>query len=445
MNTRVVEWLGLKRPAGVHPPGHKALASGKAIERIPSPESVVLPLQQHIGSPAQPVVKRGDEVKVGQKIAQAGPGFCSAMIHATVSGVVKQLPTVVSPITGEPVAGVVIESSGEDEWVDCVPADAETLSAEEILDRIKEAGIVGLGGAAFPTHVKLSRPPESPAHTLLVNGAECEPYITADEQLMLEQTGRILQGIKILVRLLSVRKVYIAIEDNKPLAIKRMRRAVSESELSSEVIVSAVGAKYPMGAEKTLVREILGVEVPEGGFPTDVGVVVQNVATLAAVADAVVDGKPLVERVVTVTGSVNEPKNVLARFGTPASHLIEQCGGADPSADEVIFGGPMMGIAQPSSASPIVKSTNCVLVKESDLRVEHGCIRCGRCVEACPMGLVPLMFVNYVKVKDYDGLNDYSIGSCVECGACTYDCPANIPIVAYIKVGKTELRKREAT
>ena len=445
MNTRVVEWLGLKRPAGVHPPGHKALASGKAIERVPLPESVVLPLQQHIGSPAQALVKRGDEVKVGQKIAQAGPGFCSAPVHATVSGEVKQLLTVVSPITGDPVAGVAIESNGEDEWLECVPADAEALSAEEILARIKEAGIVGLGGAAFPTYVKLSRPPESPAHTLLVNGAECEPYITADAQLMLEQTDRILQGIKILARLLSVSRVYIAVEDNKPQAIEQMRRAVSESDLPGEVTVSAVEAKYPMGAEKTLVKEILGVEVPEGGFPTDIGVVVQNVATLAAVTDAVVEGRPLVERVVTVTGLVNQPKNVLARFGTSASHLIEQCGGADPRADEVIFGGPMMGIAQPSAASPIVKSTNCVLVKSSDIRVEYSCIRCGRCVATCPMSLMPLMFVNYVKAGDYEGLNDYSISSCVECGACTYDCPANIPIVAYVKVGKAELRKREAT
>ncbi len=445
MKARVIEKLGLKRAAGVHPPDHKKLASAKAIERVPLPEQVMLPLQQHIGSPAQALVKRGDQVRVGQKIAEAGPGFCSAPVHATVSGEVKQIASMISPITGEPVTGIVIESKGEDDWVELVAADPEGLSTEEVLTRIKEAGIVGLGGAAFPTHVKLTRPPESTVHTIIVNGAECEPYITADDQLMLEDSERILQGLKIIMRALAVDKAYIAIEDNKPKAIEQMRKAVSESDLPSEVAVSAVHAKYPMGAEKTLVKAILGTEVPEGGFPTDIGVVVQNVATLAAVTDAVVEGRPLVERVVTVTGMVSEPKNLLARIGTPASHLIAQCGGADSAADELVFGGPMMGIAQASLETPTVKSTNCVLVKRADIRDEHGCIRCGRCVESCPMSLMPLMYVNHVKQEQYEGLTDYHISSCVECGACAYNCPANIPIVSYVKVGKAELRKREET
>ncbi len=445
MKARVIERLGLKRPAGVHPPGYKKLASAKAIERGPLPEQVMLPLQQHIGSPAQALVKRGDQVRVGQKIAEAGPGFCSAPVHATVSGEVKQIASMISPITGEPVTGIVIESNGEDDWVELEATDPEKLSTEEVLTRIKEAGIVGLGGAAFPTHVKLARPPESPVHTIIVNGAECEPYITADDQLMIEDSQRILQGLKIIMRALAVDKAHIAIEDNKPKAIEQMRRAVSEGDLPGQVTVAAVEAKYPMGAEKTLVKAILGTEVPEGGFPTDIGVVVQNVATLAAVTDAVVDGKPLVERVVTVTGTVSEPKNLLARIGTPASHLIAQCGGADTAADELIFGGPMMGIAQALLETPTVKSTNCVLVKQSDSREERGCIRCGRCVESCPMSLMPLMYVNHVKQEQYEGLTDYYISSCVECGACAYNCPANIPIVSYVKVGKAELRKREAT
>jgi electron transport complex protein RnfC len=349
-----------------------------------------------------------------------------------------------SPITGEPVTGIVIESNGEDDWVELETTDPDKLSTEEVLTRIKEAGIVGLGGAAFPTHVKLTRPPESPVHTIIVNGAECEPYITADDQLMLESTERVLRGLKIIMRALAVDRAYIAIEDNKPKAIEQMSRAVSEGDLPGQVTVAAVEAKYPMGAEKTLVKAILGTEVPEGGFPTDIGVVVQNVATLAAVTDAVVDGRPLVERVVTVTGMVSEPKNLLARIGTPASHLIAQCGGADTAADELIFGGPMMGIAQASLETPTVKSTNCILVKQSDIREERGCIRCGRCVESCPMSLMPLMYVNHVKQEQYEGLTDYYISSCVECGACAYDCPANIPIVSYVKVGKAELRKREA-
>lgn len=441
MNTRLIEWLGLKGRAGVHPPGNK-LAATRSIERISLPDKVMLPLQQHIGSPAQALVKRGDVVKVGQKVAEAGPGFCSAPVHATISGEVAQIPALVSPISGEPVIGVIIESDGKDEWVELSPKEPEALSAEEVLARIKDAGIVGLGGAAFPTHVKLARPPDNPVHSIIVNGAECEPYITADERLMLEESGRILQGLKIIMRALKVNKAYIAIEDNKPEAIKKMRRAVTEQDLPGRVIVQAVEAKYPMGAEKTLVKAILGVEVPEGGFPTDIGIVVQNVATLAAVYDAVVCGKPLLERVVTVTGSVKESRNLLARIGTPACHLIAQCGGADAAADEVVFGGPMMGIAQASWEAPIVKSTNCVLVKRSDVRTERGCIRCGRCIESCPMSLVPLMFASCVKKAQYDGLSAYYISSCVECGACAYDCPANIPIVAYVKVGKSELRKR---
>ena len=439
MNTRVVELLGLKSPAGVHPPSQK-LAAGHAIERAPLPKSVTLPLQQHIGAPAKAIVKRGDEVKVGQKIAEAD-GFVSVPIHATISGTVKQLATVASPVTGQPVPGVIIESEGKNEWIELTPADSETLSKEEILTRIKEAGIVGMGGATFPTHVKLSPPPEKSIKSIILNGAECEPYITADDRLMLEETDRILTGLKIVMQVLSVKRAYIAIEENKPEAIARMRQGVAEGSLPGEVEVVAVPAKYPMGAEKTLVKSILKVEVPEGGLPMDVGTLIQNVATLAAVYDAVALGKPLVERVVTVTGLVGTPKNLLVRFGTAASSLIEQCGGADPSADEVIFGGPMMGIAQSRDDTPILKGTNCVLVKRSDIREEYSCIRCGRCIESCPMGLMPLQFVNLVKKEDYESLANYHIADCVECGACAYDCPANIPIVSYIKTGKAELRK----
>jgi electron transport complex protein RnfC len=439
MKNHILEVLGLKRRAGVHPPSQK-LTAEHAIERAPLPKTVTIPLQQHIGAPAKAIVKRGDAVKVGQVIAEAG-GFVSAPIHATVSGTVKQLATVASPVTGQPVGGVIIESDGEDEWIDLTPADPERLSNEEILSRIKEAGIVGMGGATFPTHVKLSPPPEKSITSVIVNGAECEPYITADDRLMREETNRIITGLKIVMQVLSVKRAYIAIEENKPQAIERMQQAVEKASLPGEVTVVAVPAKYPMGAEKTLVKSILNLEVPEGGLPMDVGTVIQNVATLAAVADAITLGKPLVERVVTVTGLVGTPKNLLARFGTAASSLIEQCGGADPSADEVIFGGPMMGIAQSRTDTPIIKGTNCVLVKKSDIRKEQSCIRCGRCIETCPMGLMPLMFVNRVKKGYYESLSDYHIANCVECGACAYGCPANIPIVSYIKTGKAELRK----
>ncbi|MEA3355889.1 MAG: electron transport complex subunit RsxC [Candidatus Bipolaricaulota bacterium] len=442
MKASLSEFLQLRRPGGAHPPGSK-LSSAEAIESAGLPDRVVLPLGQHIGAPATPVVKRGDEVKVGQKVAEAD-GFVSVPIHATVSGKVKRITTVMNPVTGRPGPGMIIDADGDDQWAEPEPAAVDELSNEEILARIKDAGVVGLGGAAFPTHVKLQPPEDKPIHTIIVNGAECEPYITADERLMLEQPDEILAGLRIVMRLLSVTKVWIAIEDNKPQAIARMRRAIAEQGLPGNVEVFAARAKYPMGAEKTLIRTILGKDVPEGGLPMDVGAVVHNVATLAAVHAAVSAGRPLVEKVVTVTGLVRTPKNLLVRIGTPASQLGELCGGVDPAADQLIFGGPMMGIAQPIDSAATVKCTNCVLFKKSDLRVEHGCIRCGRCVEACPMDLMPLMYVNYVKKEEYDDLSAYYIDSCVECGACAYNCPSNIPIVSYIKEGKAELRKQGA-
>lgn len=439
MKVNLLEVLGIRRAEGVHPPGLK-IAANCAIERASLPDRVVLPMSQHIGAPATPIIKAGDEVRVGQLIAEQSGGF-SAAIHATISGVVKSLTTIISPTTGEPVPAIVIEGDGEDHWVDLVPADPGTLSSEEIVTRISDAGIVGLGGAAFPTHLKINRPPESPVHTLLVNGAECEPYITSDDRLMIESSDRILAGVRILMQLLSVDRTIIGIEDNKQKAIGVMRRAADQANLSGAIEVVAVSTKYPMGAEKTMIRSVLGLEVPEGGFPTDIGIVVQNVATLAAIADAVIDGRPLVERVVTVTGDVARPRNLLTRFGASAEWLIDQCGGMSEDADSILFGGPMMGIAQPTLDAPLIKSTNCVLIKKAELRTERGCIRCGRCIQRCPMGLIPLMYVNYVKKGMIQDLADYHVFNCVECGACSYDCPANIPIVSYIKVGKAKLRQ----
>ena len=439
MKLNLLELLGVRRAEGVHPPGLK-IAADRAIERAPLPDRVVLPMSQHIGAPAKPVVKAGDEVLVGQLIAE-GCGGCSAAIHATISGVVKPLTTIISPTSGAPVPAIIIEGDGEDRWVDLVPADSAKLSSEEIVARISDAGIVGLGGAAFPTHLKVNRPPDSPVHTVLINGAECEPYITSDDRLMIESPDRILAGIRILMQLLSVKKTIIGIEDNKPNAIAAMNKAIGQAKLSTSIEVAALPAKYPMGAEKTMIRTVLGVEIPEGGFPTDKGIVVQNVATLAAIADAVIDGRPLVERVVTVTGKVGRPSNLVVRFGASAGWLLDHCGGMSDDTDAILFGGPMMGIAQPSVDSPLVKSTNCVLAKTADIRTERGCVRCGRCIQACPMGLMPLMFVNRVKKGMISDLSNYHVFNCVECGACSYDCPANIPIVSYIKVGKAKLRQ----
>lgn len=426
---------------GIHPPGNK-ITSNKKIERVPLPKQVILPLSQHIGAPSKAIVKKGDEVKVGQKIAEAG-GFVSVPIHATVSGKVSKIIEMVSSVTSNVGNAIVIEADGKDDWVKIdKPSNPDKLSKEEILNRVKEAGIVGLGGATFPTHVKLQPPPDKKIDTIIINGCECEPFITSDHRLMLEHGEEILKGLEIMMKVLGCNEAYIGIESNKPDAIENMEKIVSESNISGEVIVESLPAQYPMGAEKTLLKRILGREVPIGGLPMDVGVVVQNVGTLKAIYDAIYAGMPLVERVLTVSGAVKEPKNVISRFGTPASEIIDYCGGTTSNADVVIFGGPMMGIAQISFDTPTTKGTNSILIQKNNKEVESNCIRCGTCVENCPMNLMPLMYVAYVKKNMYDELKDYWIDNCVECGSCAYGCPANIPLVQYIKVGKAELQKR---
>ena len=431
-----------KKSQGVHPPENK-MARDRSIERAPLPELATLPLSQHIGAPAKALVKRGDEVKTGQKIAEAG-GFVSVPIHATISGKVKSIVQVVSAVTSRVGDAVVIESDGKDEWAPLEkPANPDTLSREELLAIIKEAGIVGLGGATFPTHVKFQPPPDKPIDSIIINGCECEPFITSDHRLMVEHGKMILKGLKIMMKVIGCDRAYFAIEDNKPDAVENIQGLLASADLPGTATVELLKGIYPLGAEKTLLKRILGREVPVAGLPMEVGVVVQNVSTLKAIHDAVYEGKPLVERVVTISGLVKVPKNVVARFGTPARVLIDFCGGASPEADEMIFGGPMMGISQTSFDTTTQKGTNSILVKKSDIRPEGNCIRCGACVEACPMRLVPTMYVAYVKNQMYDELKDYWIENCVECGSCAYGCPANIPIVQYIKVGKAELMKRK--
>ncbi len=429
-----------KESKGVHPSENK-LSSDKRIESTGLPNEVTLPLCQHIGAPSTAIVKRGDEVKTGQKIAEAS-GFVSVPIHSTVSGKVKKITQTVSAVTSRVMEAVIIESDGKDDWVELKrPAHPDSLSKDEILDIIKEAGIVGLGGATFPTHVKLQPPPDKPIDSIIVNGCECEPYITSDHRLMLEHGDEILKGLGIMMRVIGCNRAYIAIEDNKPDAVRSMNESLSKNKYPGKITVESLGTKYPLGAEKTLLKKILGREVPVGCLPMEVGVVVQNVGTLKAIYDAIYLGKPLVERVVTVTGMVKEPKNLLSRFGRPAKELIEICGGIVGDADELIFGGPMMGVTQPSFDEPTQKGTNSVLVKRSEKVPESNCIRCGACIESCPMSLMPTVYVQYTKNEWYEELADYWIENCVECGSCAYSCPAHIPIVQYIKVGKSELAK----
>jgi len=401
------------------------------IERAKPPATTVVPLKQHVGAICEPLVGKGDRVRTGQKIGDS-PAQLSAPVHSPVSGTVVDIRP--SPIpTGEEVPSVVIESDGADEWMEMVGIDPEKSSREEILARIREAGVVGLGGAAFPTHVKLNPPKR--VDTLIINGCEGEPFITSDHRLMVEQAERVVEGVRIMMRVCGAERAVIAIEDDKRDAAERMR----EFE-DGRITVALLPARYPQGDERHLIKALTGREVPAGGLPFDVGVVVNNVATAKAVADAVLDGRPLIDRVVTVTGEVRNPKNLLARIGTMFSALVEECGGAAGSPDMVIAGGPMMGVAQWCDV-PLIKGTNCILLTRSRAEEERDCIRCGRCVDACPMGLMPALLASYSKKRMFDRCREASAMSCDECGCCAYVCPSKIPLVQYIRQAKAFLRE----
>ena len=424
---------------GVNVPGYKELTSDKAIEVAKLPEKVTIPLQQHIGAPCNPVVEVGDKVKVGQLIGEAG-GFVSANIHSSVAGEVVAIEKHDAP-GGLGVLSVVIESDGTDEklLMDTYE-NLDELTAEQILERIKEAGITGLGGASFPTHVKLSPPEDKPIDHVIINGAECEPYLTADHRLMLEKPKNIIFGLKAIMKVLGLGKGIIAVEDNKMDAVESLRNAIGSD---NSVEVKIVKAKYPQGDEKRIISAITGREVPSGGLPMEVGCVVNNIGTTNAIAEALLEGKPIYERVVTITGnSINEPKNLLSRIGTPFEELIEQAGGFKEQPGKVVMGGPMMGIAQFKLDVPSVKGTSGILAftKEEVAEKEMGpCIRCGRCLEVCPVFLQPLYIANHAMKNNFDGAENYHALDCVECGSCSYICPAKRPLTESIRLAKREI------
>ncbi len=420
----------LRFRGGVHPPHSKITASEK-IQIAKLPQRVVIPLRQHIGATCEPLVEEGDHVKTGQKIGDS-TSFVSVPIHASISGTVVGISTQLSP-TGDEVQSIIIESDGKDEWVETKGIDPEKSPKEQILKTIRECGVAGFGGAAFPTHVKLSPPKEKKIDVAIINGAECEPYITADHRLMLEEGEKILKGARIIAGLLGVERITLAIENNKKDAINYLR-----SLSNGNIDVVSLKTKYPQGDERHLIKAVLNREIPRGGLPFDVGVVVHNIGTAKAIYDAVYQGIPLVERVVTVTGDVHEPKNLLARIGTSFSHLIEECGGFNGEVKKIISGGPMMGIAQYKDVS-VVKGTSCVLVlNEQSVKIaeERACIRCGKCIEVCPMGLMPTVLATLVRKKNFDTALEYSIMSCDDCGCCAYVCPSNIPLVQLLRYGK---------
>lgn len=424
---------------GVHPDDRKRYTAAKPIETAPLPDKVVIPTRQHIGAPCAPVVKVGDLVKKGQVIAEA-QAFVSSPVHASISGKVVEIADYPHPVFGF-CQSVVIESDGLDEWAEGLPLarDWETLEAGALKDIIRQSGIVGMGGATFPTHVKLAPPPEKPIDAFILNGAECEPYLTADHRVMLEATDRVVTGVRIVMKVLGVTKGFIGIEENKPDAIAAMTAASK----GTGITVVPLKTKYPQGAEKTLIKVILDREVPSGGLPMDVGAVVQNVGTMVAVADAVTKGLPLVERVATVTGgAIAEPKNLLLRVGMTFAQAVELCGGFAKPPAKLIMGGPMMGMAQCRLDVPVIKGTSGILaLAEEDINTgeERPCIRCGRCVDACPMGLVPSM----LSILGQRGLfqvakEEFDLLDCVECGSCVYACPAKRNIVHYVKYLKAQ-------
>jgi electron transport complex protein RnfC len=429
------------KTGGVHPEEHK-LSADRPIEQFTLPKKAVIPMSQHIGAPAEPIVKKGEQVKTGQLLAKAS-AFVSANIHSPFSGKITKIDNAYTN-NGYKRPCILMDVEGDD-WDESIIKNNAVikecnLNSEEIINKIKEAGIVGLGGATFPSHIKCTPPKGKEATYLLINGAECEPYLTSDYMTMIDRDEEFLVGVNILMKALKVEKAIIGIENNKPLAVQRLRKLL---RTNNNIEVAPLKVKYPQGGEKQLIKAILGREVPSGGLPIDVGVVVFNVGTTCAVYDAVQKNKPLFERVVTVTGKdLDRPSNFMVRIGTPISELVNYCGGLPENTGKVIQGGPMMGIAANTLDIPVAKGTSGILIMpegESQRPSESNCIRCAKCVSACPVNLEPYHLRNLAASNNCEQLKDNHVMDCIECGSCSYTCPANIPLLDYIRLGKSNV------
>jgi len=430
---------------GIHPPEHKELSNRTPIQPAPLPKRLILPLAQHLGAPAEPCVTLGEHVLKGQQIAIAS-GFVSAALHAPTSGVVSFIgPQPYPHVSGMLANAIVIDSDGEDRWIELEPhPDYRALERPALLELIRQAGISGLGGAGFPTAVKLTPPPTQRIRTLIINGTECEPYITADDLLMREKAAELVAGIEILAHLIQPQDVLIGIEDNKPEAIAAVRAAIGERPF----VLKVFPTKYPSGGEKQLIQILTGEEVPSGGLPADIGMLCQNVGTCVAIHDAVLLGKPLISRITTLTGeALARPMNVEALIGTPAGELLAFAGLEQNRLNRLIMGGPMMGFTLPSLDVPVIKTTNCLLASTLEELPPPPpalpCIRCGECAEACPVSLLPQQLHFFALGQEHEQLKAHHLFDCIECGACAYVCPSNIPLVQYYRAAKAEIRELE--
>ena len=426
---------------GINPGHHKETAELETV-KMPLPSKVVIPMQQHVGAPCVPLVKKGDRVLVGQKIGDSDKPV-SAPVHSSVSGTVTDVRTIIYS-NGMEVMAVEIKPDGLQELHESVVPPVCT-DRESMLKAIRESGIVGLGGAGFPVGVKLSPPPGKTIDTLIINGAECEPFITSDYREMLENPQYIIEGTKKVMEITGVNKAYIGIEENKPHAIDLLSSLAAESD---GIYVVSLPARYPQGGEKQLIYALTGRKVPTGGLPLDIGVVVQNVTTVSFIAQYFKTGLPLIRKKVTVDGSaVADPKNVEVLIGTPLKEVFEFCGGFCDEPRKIIMGGPMMGVAQHSLDDPVLKQTNALLafgVRDAEQPRESVCIRCGKCAAACPMSLLPL-YINLNVVRgNFEGIEKYHVSDCIECGCCSYVCPASRNLVQSVRIAKAELRKAAA-